>query len=700
MNKLSILNDYLSVSNLKSLLNDVNSHISDKKINTDSVQNVKKFIFDVMNTIHQDERIKNMNLNDINNKTIIICKKLLDDISKKTQTINSQLIDSKQNKEPFIDSIIPQSTSQMKGQFKNVENVMESFISERDHDLIDKKKPVEQNVTQPFDNDQVINEDEFKSYLEKMQSEREHFQNEIALSQPMTTIDFENVDLSSFKITDNNLSSSQSSLNNNNDKDNKISDNTTESSITKICVDIDASNPFQRDIDSKIQQKEPIEEIHPKAFYQDNNNINDIMNSKVLMKPGGPSDDINQILLNMGKNSDGSHKVNKIDKTHFILINSFDRNWIVDNFRYKYSIKFTNSLNSSQQVPYYENNPTVPYTKSDDNSGVPNSMGWTDRFGEFHEPYNYSEPLGNIIGYEDLELLTDQDSNLSKFTNVHSIKITNVTIPIEFFFQHVNSVNVNTSRDHSFNFNFPYILLNIDEFNDIYDGTDNSIRKCFCQLQYDNHFTCPNGRGYIILKPVQDESKIFYPTPLSILPTLHISLTKPNGELLNTNKDGIKVLAVQNIQTYYLRVTTTTFFNKDSFMIGDFVRFKNFNIFNINSSTNSNNNNITLFNSFINQSKGHEIIQIGEPNNDGYYNSFNIFAPGHFDDLIGKFVVDTPIVDTLAEFNNVIASKNILDDPTTNNDYDNGFILNMSLQNSISITIQTKIVDSSLVASD
>ena len=90
MNKLSILNDYLSVSNLKSLLNDVNSHISDKKINTDSVQNVKKFIFDVMNTIHQDERIKNMNLNDINNKTIIICKKLLDDISKKTQTIKEE----------------------------------------------------------------------------------------------------------------------------------------------------------------------------------------------------------------------------------------------------------------------------------------------------------------------------------------------------------------------------------------------------------------------------------------------------------------------------------------------------------------------------------------------------------------------------------------------------------------------------------
>ena len=174
-----------------------------------------------------------------------------------------------------------------------------------------------------------------------------------------------------------------------------------------------------------------------------------------------------------------------------------------------------------------------------------------------------------------------------------------------------------------------------------------------------------------------------------------ISLTKPNGELLNYNTDGIKILAIQSIQTYYLKVTTTTFFNRDSFMIGDFVRFQNYQLFKINSSLND--KDISQVNAFINRSEGHEIYQIGDPNNDGYYNSFNIFAPGSFNDHIGKFNVETTLVNTLTEFNDIISSKNIINDTST---YDNGYLLNMSLQNSISMVVETKVVDSSVVSGE
>ena len=110
--------------------------------------------------------------------------------------------------------------------------------------------------------------------------------------------------------------------------------------------------------------------------------------------------------------------------------------------------------------------------------------------------------------------------------------------------------------DYNYNFNFPYILCYIDEFQDIYDGTDNIIRKTFCQLQYHDYMKTPNGRGYVIFKPVQEEKKIFYPSYLSSLPTLNISLRKPNGELLDKSEDGLTVFHIAPEQNYYLKIRT------------------------------------------------------------------------------------------------------------------------------------------------
>ena len=130
-------------------------------------------------------------------------------------------------------------------------------------------------------------------------------------------------------------------------------------------------------------------------------------------------------------------------------------------------------------------------------------------------------------------------------------------------------------------------------------------------------------------------------------------------------------------------------------MIGDVIRFKNFTLFKILSSFDE--TNLSSFNDFINRLEGHEIAQIGEPNNDGYYNSFNIFAPGYFDDVQGKYIIDNTLVTTLTEFNNTISEKNIINDLS---DYDNGYIINMSLQNSISMIIDTKEVDPGALLND
>jgi len=213
----------------------------------------------------------------------------------------------------------------------------------------------------------------------------------------------------------------------------------------------------------------------------------------------------------------------------------------------------------------------------------------------------------------------------------------------------------------------------------------------------------PNGRGYVILKPVQNEKKIFYPTPLATLPTLHISLTKPNGELINNSMDGMEVFSIDVSQKYYLKVTTKKYFNKDAFFKGDYIRLKEFTIFKLLKLTIENSEQLIVTDdqihrlmSYINKKEGHEIYNIGSPNDDGYYNSFYIYTPGFFDDDIGEFVVDVELTDTLTSFNEYIKDENYEHlDFVSNFKY--GYILNMSLQNSISLTVEVFKHDASVI---
>tara|TARA_Y100000389_G_C17431146_1_gene502709 strand:+ start:127 stop:780 length:654 start_codon:yes stop_codon:yes gene_type:complete len=215
-------------------------------------------------------------------------------------------------------------------------------------------------------------------------------------------------------------------------------------------------------------------------------------------------------------------------------------------------------------------------------------------------------------------------------------------------------------------------------------------------LQYDNYVQTPNGRGYIILKPVQQETKYFYPNPLSTLPTLNLSLTKPNGELLNYGADGQNILHITAYQNYYLKIITKTYFDKNAFCKGDYVKIKNFNMYQINNSIVK--ENMDKFNAFINKHEGHIIHSNGDPNDNGYYNSFFINGPGEFDENIGKFIVEENLMNTLSEFNQFLIDNDFFQ--SSSDTYENGSVLNMSLQNSISMTVEMYKPDSLMMVQD
>jgi hypothetical protein len=270
----------------------------------------------------------------------------------------------------------------------------------------------------------------------------------------------------------------------------------------------------------------------------------------------------------------------------------------------------------------------------------------------------------------------------TRFRNIDSISVGKVIIPDEII---QLSDPVKTSFNYDFTMAFPYLILRIDEFNDIYDGTNEVVKKGFCKLVFYKSYKGQNGRGYVILKPEQKEKKYFYPAPLATINKLSISLLKPSGQLLNKSVDSYKILSVvyDVAKPNFYKVTTNVFFDRNEFYIGDTVIFKNFSM--SRESLLQNTNDIASFNEFINRSEGHDVIELGTANASGYFNSFYIQCIGSFDGMLGNFVIDSSIVSCLNNYNSAITP------------FVNGSIMNLSLQNSISMKIDMIVDDAKIL---
>jgi len=411
-----------------------------------------------------------------------------------------------------------------------------------------------------------------------------------------------------------------------------------------------------------------------------------------------------------------------VDK--YLLINSMDRDWIAQPSRYNFKVKFTHTTNSIQKVPIYRNNPTVPYTGSKTNP-VQNLTGWFDSKGNYYPPYETNPNLSNpdnyptgtkptdIVGYEEIVYAADTDANIQdRFKNIVSIEVTKVILPMDISsttstttttsIQSSGAGTDNIKRNVNFNFDYPYILLQIDEFNDVYDGTDDSIRRAFCQLIVDQVYYTSTNRGYMVLRPAQKEKKLFYPTPLSSMPMLTFSMVKPTGDLLNASKDGYTVnqIYVDNNDLSSLQIKLNASFGLNEFNVGDTILFKNFAIYVVDPTQTF--ASTVLLNQFINRTSGHVITKAGTKSSDGYYSTFDIQCPGSFNTASGVFIVDASQTDQLNKFNAEISSGKLKSnrfEPAKFALSTNGYVINLSLQCSISMHIKQRTYDSKSIGS-
>lgn len=390
--------------------------------------------------------------------------------------------------------------------------------------------------------------------------------------------------------------------------------NTFDASLTDLFPK-DSTRTFEvSDIITKDIASIDTKSIYQTSFNNDNNNDNLSLNNQKHIDTVISNDNVSRYKLK--KN---------------IIIDSSDRNWISYNSRFNYIINFFTSPKERISIPYYKNNPTIPFTKSDVFNGITNTEGFKIgdiTFDAFDQDLNQNgntdveEPI--IMGYETMNIAIDNISMLNSFKQIYSICVNTLTLPLGIGYQ--SATGSGTEAFEHFNmFNVPYILLCIEELQGTHDGTNNIISKAFCQLQYKEFVKIdqagsPTQRGSLILRPSQQSEKIFFPTPLTQLNTLTISLYKPSGELLSSELDNHTISTIDQVMitdVSALRVELQNGFSVNEFYTNDYIQIKNMYIYqpiNIDD-VNLTSIKVSNFNDFINRSIGHKIIDVSVSEN-------------------------------------------------------------------------------------
>jgi hypothetical protein len=307
-----------------------------------------------------------------------------------------------------------------------------------------------------------------------------------------------------------------------------------------------------------------------------------------------------------------------IEKVHYININSVDRNWVDNNTETRYNF----------QVKFNQN-----------------------------QEYQGSATISNM------------------YRNIVSVELVSAVMPMDAYIDPFDTrIYMGLSR-------YPYLLLRIEELDNVFKGTNNWVDKAFSTMIFDKVFytntlssdyisgysgftsivqsTPRQGfageylRGFMKYNPAYFEKKKFYNNPLANLNRMSINITDPRGNFVNVQKDILDITAIaftgnvaavtgtELLPTYawprstqssysYVKITTTTYFSNRLFRIGDRIIIKNF--------AGATGTNGSRFTSFINSDEGHVIINLAvetsnttAATNRGFINEIYIAPPGDMD---------------------------------------------------------------------
>lgn len=285
--------------------------------------------------------------------------------------------------------------------------------------------------------------------------------------------------------------------------------------------------------------------------------------------------------------------------------------------------------------------------------------------------YRFSARTGGVQGHSTLR---------GSYPNVSWIEATRVILPMEAMPATGSIVTTKGFYNLECSFAFQYLVLSIRGLDGSCDGTNELIRHAFCTLVYDSDYKAPNGRGYVLLRPAQDERKS-YTTPLATLPEMVMTLAKPNGTLFNNSKDTYTVATLQYEpqNRLFLKVVLNEYFDRNEYWVGDYVRMSGLTLELVLDGSAVEeppaSAYVAYLEKYVNRPEGFEIVQLGASNTQGFHKSFYVLAPGILDQTNGAVIIDANIVSV------VLSLGSTPGDPTaTVRVARHATLLNMSLQ--------------------
>lgn len=314
-----------------------------------------------------------------------------------------------------------------------------------------------------------------------------------------------------------------------------------------------------------------------------------------------------------------------------------------------------------------------------------------DRLWDMH-PYRYN-------------FVIDVNNVTRSIRNITEIAFTRLIIPMEVLSTKKTSTATDTSTRYynQYGLTYPYLMLQIDELTPgMYEGFNKTTQKCFTSFVFHREYRASNGRGFIVMQPLQDEKREYRGNPLTTLPRMSVRIVKPNGTLYNMAKDDNRVnfLVYESVNPLLLKIVCKDYFDINEYAVGDVVMMKDFKLMSPDAFANAvsagggtvTNSDLAKYSAgmiaveeFMNRDEGHEIIMTGDANQSTFMNSFSIFMPRMLDKTQGSMVLQKDFFDL------VNACQTYLNKvPHVNN----GRMMNSTLQ--IVLTMKVKTISSDI----
>jgi hypothetical protein len=275
---------------------------------------------------------------------------------------------------------------------------------------------------------------------------------------------------------------------------------------------------------------------------------------------------------------------------------------------------------------------TPPETKIKNHIVVINSIdrNWYNYPKE--TPYNYLVKLGGSA--------TDQYSTVSHdYKNVVSFSIEKLILPNRPCIQSYNSNIAPRLND------YPYLTIGVTGINFSSYGTNKTLNNTigiFTPL-----LPLPktlSDISYLEYKNTSTQKKDYTPTPEGYISVVDLSITTPNGNTASNVKDVLDIYSIflNTSNTFPLSISdsliiqTTPYFNNIEFQKNDNIIMKNYVYHNMSYDES------WQFNAWINNDRGHYILDIGKSNTGtSLYNQIIIPIPATLSRSTGNIIVES-----------------------------------------------------------